>query len=568
MRTTGKGLVTVLVGLVLALGAAAPAVAKSYRADRFDARIRLLPGGDLEVVETVVFRFETGTFDHVFREIPSRHTDGIEIVSASMDGRAFPIGEGVNHLEVKRGSRTRVQWRFQPAAESAHTFVLSYIARGVVQQGDTVDLLAWRALPTEHQYRIGSSTVEFELPAAVTVAGSRPVPRMEWHRIDGAVDSGPRQAEQDGAAPVVLRATAQDIRSNGWIEAAIDLPKNSVLTSPPAWQRTAIEARAFAPRLATAAALIVATGLVILFGMRQQYDPPRRDALTASLAITPPDSLSPALVGALLANGTTALEHAMASLFSLAAAGVISIDEQARGRFGQHNFLLRRRRTPPALAPHENALLALTFDDGRENEGATLPAIRRRLSRGFRNFSNAVREDLFAAGLLNLDRKRVRDRYTRLGVALLVFGACAFLAAALFAGRYGGWTFLIPSAFVVVAVASLIFASSTTPLSDEGVMRAARWRSFRGYLKSLSQDHESTPPGNLDLLLPFAVASGLAYSWARFLKRHPGSVPAWFHALSPTSQDSSFTAFMASGGAHGGGAGATGAAGGGASGAG
>ena len=94
MRTTGKGLVTVLVGLVLALGVAAPAVAKSTGRNRFDARIRLLPGGDLEVVETVVFRFETGTFDHVFREIPSRHTDGIEIVSASMDGRAFPHRRG------------------------------------------------------------------------------------------------------------------------------------------------------------------------------------------------------------------------------------------------------------------------------------------------------------------------------------------------------------------------------------------------------------------------------------------------------------------------------------------
>ena len=70
MRATARGFLTLLIGLVWALSlAATPAAAKSYRADRFDARIRLLPGGDLEVVETVVFRFETGTFDHVFREI-------------------------------------------------------------------------------------------------------------------------------------------------------------------------------------------------------------------------------------------------------------------------------------------------------------------------------------------------------------------------------------------------------------------------------------------------------------------------------------------------------------------
>ena len=36
--------------------------AKSYSAERFDTRITVLSGGAIEVTETVVFRFEDGTF--------------------------------------------------------------------------------------------------------------------------------------------------------------------------------------------------------------------------------------------------------------------------------------------------------------------------------------------------------------------------------------------------------------------------------------------------------------------------------------------------------------------------
>ena len=55
----------------------------------------------MEVVETVVFRFESGTFTHVFRELPRRRTDAIEIVSAEMDGRALAFGKESGQVEVK-----------------------------------------------------------------------------------------------------------------------------------------------------------------------------------------------------------------------------------------------------------------------------------------------------------------------------------------------------------------------------------------------------------------------------------------------------------------------------------
>jgi Predicted membrane protein (DUF2207) C-terminal domain/Predicted membrane protein (DUF2207) N-terminal domain len=572
LRSGTRRLVPIAGLIACSILAAAPATAKSYSAERFDSYVRVLPGGSLEVTETVAFRFESGTFDHVFREIPTRRTDGIEIVRASMDGRPFPRGGDVNQIQVTGQSKVRVQWRFHPIADSTHVFVLTYVARGVVTQTGDADVLAWRALPSEHQYRIASSTVEVELPGgASATAGAAPTPKVESHRIEGPVDATIRRGSEDTAAPpLVARATASGIRANGWLELKFDLARGSILTSPPAWQQAQLAAHALAPRWTTAAILITVSGLIVLFGLRQQYDPPRRDQPATSVSPSVPDSLAPGLVGPLLSNGRIAHEHAMATFFSLAERGVVSIEEQPRGFLGQQAFAIRRLPAKEPGSAHERALLAITLDETKIGQVTSLANARRRLVRQFRQFSAAVREDLKSAGLIDLDRKRVRDRYVRISIAVLVFAGVSMAAVGvLLVSRYGGWPMLVPAALALVGMTGLIFAAATTPLSNEGLRRAAGWRGFREYLRSLTQERRQPAHGGLDALLPFAVATGLAGGWAKYLKRHPGSAPPWFRALSASSRDGAFAAFVTSTGAHGSaGVGGGGAAGGGASGAG
>ena len=96
-----------LLAALICFAGASPALAKDYRASRFDARIEVLNGGDLRVTETIVFEFTEGTFREVFRTIPTRRTDGVEFISASMDGRVLPQGEGPGQVRVRcRASTT------------------------------------------------------------------------------------------------------------------------------------------------------------------------------------------------------------------------------------------------------------------------------------------------------------------------------------------------------------------------------------------------------------------------------------------------------------------------------
>src|SRR5688572_20488695 len=207
----------------LALVLAAPAAANEYRAERYDSRIEVLKGGDLRVTETIVFRFEEGTFKTVFRVIPTRRTDGIEFVSAAMDGTVLPQGTGPGHVSVKRKDGLRVDWFFAPVQPSTHTFELIYISRGIVRvQGDS-DVVTALALPKEHKYVIDRSTIEVTLPAEPQSPPSVNARRVETSRTE--------------IRPGQVLVSATNIGRNGWVELSIPLPLGSVLEAPPAWQQ-------------------------------------------------------------------------------------------------------------------------------------------------------------------------------------------------------------------------------------------------------------------------------------------------------------------------------------------
>lgn len=541
---------------------AAPALAKEYAADRFDARIEVLPGGDIRVTETLTFRFIDGTFRQVFRTIPTRMTDGVEFVSASMDGAPLPQGDDTGQVRVRRKNGLRIEWHFAPVSRRTHTFELVYLARGVVKQAGGSELLEWRALPREHDYRIAASEVRITAPA--TPSGA---PGLQTRRVDG----GSRIA----VAGDTVVAVASDIRRNGSLVVTVPFGRGSVLDGPPAWQAREIAHRERRPIWLASAGGVLLAGLVLLFALRQNYDPPPPDAGTRWESMIPPDSLPPALAGALAANGSPQLQHAMATLFSLGEQGVIAIREEPKGVFGQRHFTVERLRTPADVRPHEAAVLEVVFGDVR-SPGAKVPLakVRSSLMRHASKFKAAVMREMEEARLLDRQRQASRNRYVKAGLALLLIAAAAAAGSLLLIDRFGGWPMLVSLALALVAVVSFIASASLTPLSNEGVRRAGQWRAFRKHLS----DPQSIEPrwgasgGAEARILPFAVALGLAAAWSRFMKKRHATTPAWFQAASALDSGQSFATFVAIGGtsSHGGGAGAGGgggAAGGGASGA-
>jgi hypothetical protein len=538
---------------VLALSIVPEAAAKTYTAERFDSRIRILPNGAIEVVETVVFRFE-GEFKYVYRELSRRRTDDIEVVSAEMDGRTLPFGNESDQVEVRRSSKVRVEWKFAPRTDSSHTFVLTYIVRGVVQRAGGRDVLEWVALPTEHDYRIGESHVSLESPVAPLsppIVDSRRVAELK--------------SEPGGQQ---LQVFARGIGKNGWVKTRLEFGEGAIIADAPAWQQRQFVARALAPRWLMAAGIVLVAGLLFMFALRQSYDAPWGTADAGPLDALP-DTLRPGVAGAVAANGGTTLQHAMATIFALADRGIVTITEEPR-KWGQRQFTLHRRRTTDPLAPEEDAALTLVFrHKGAEEDAVTLTKARTRLTRRLGDFKRAVKQELRGLGLVDDERMRLRTRYLGFSIALLMLAVLLVVPAALLVSRYDGWPFVIAGAVGLVSVIGFIFYGLLTPLSNEGVRRAERWRTYRKHLRDVARERVRLTSDSPSRLLPFAVALGLASAWSKYMKNHPTGTPPWFRALALSGDDTGFCAFVAAGAdGGGGGAGAGGAAGGGGSGAG
>ena len=544
--------------VVVALVATPALAEKRYSADRYDSHIEILENGSLRITETIVIRFESGTFHQFYRAIPVRRTDGIEIISASMDGATFPMGSATGQAEISGSSNVRVTWHFAPLGDSAHTFELTYVARSVAHQGSDGDVVAWRILPAEHDYRIASSTTELILAVPLTGA-----PSLETHRV------GESSVDVDGGH---VRITATNIRSNGWIEATARVAQGALVTTPPRWQRQELDLDRLSRVWVVGAGIVVVLGIGVLFFIRQQYDPPARDFAVAQPLPAPPDGLPPEIAGALVANGSARLEHAMAALFSLAERGELRIDEQSR-MLGQRQFAIRRVATKRPLTPYETTLIGILF--GPEGSApVSLGKARSRLLRQSRKFRTELESAMQAAGLLDADRQQVRRWFTRFGISCLVVAACSAFSFALLVESFGPAPMIISLALAIVGLASLITGAAHTPLSNDGVRREREWRGFRQHLRDLVRDRQSSPGESaVRQMLPFAVALGMAHSWSSYLKRHRYAAPEWFRAISATDDNSgaAFSAFVASGGmghghaGHGASSGA--AAGGGASGA-
>ena len=538
-----------LLGL-LALGpTAAGAAPGDYKARRFDVVARAVDGG-LEVSETIAFEFQSGTFTKAWREIPLSRTDGIVVLGAALDGTALTEGDGPRGYTVtRRDGRVRVEWRFPEVGASVHRFELQYLAKGVVYRDGANDVVRWRALPQEHRYRIDASRIQFEPAGAI-------VKSPETRRVASAT-----MATSAEAATI----EASGIESNGWIVAELRYPAGQIAAADPEWRQRDMRAREAAPAWAMAGAAVFVVGLFLLIMMRQGYEAP--DVAPAEAAATaPPEALPVAFATFLTARGSIAGYQPAATLLDLADRGVLRVRETPR-TFGR-SYEISQMPGSHDLEPHEIETLTIAF--GGHGEDVTLAKARGRLARQSRRFRTALDAELIARGLIDPERKAVRDRLVRTGLVMLAATALGSVAAAALVPRFQGWPFLIPLGLLAAALAGIIMGASTTQLSDQGLVEAARWRGFRRHLKSIArgdEDGRAVP----SRWIVYAIAAGLAPAWSRYLKRHSDAAPPWFIAAGedPGAAFAVFVGSDAAASAHGGGGAAGGAAaGGGGSGAG
>lgn len=538
--------------------------AKSYSADRFDVDVVVQDDGSLLVTERLTLRFVDGPFTYVYRHLPAEYTDGIDVISASVDGVLLSEGKEAGQVEITGRDPVKVTWHFAPTTDSTRTFDLTYRVWGVIRKESDADVLIWQALPDDYEYSIAASTIRVTYPETVSLLGAP------------EVQKGVATVEQSAH---MVTFDARDLKPNSILIVALRFGAGNLIDAPPQWQTRGTSSNSSGLVLSIIGATVVALFVIMVavFVSRARVPSSARGETPLTL---PPSDLPPALAGVLMRNGNAdtgwAWPYALGTCFDLAKRGVISIEEARRTSWLQgRDFVFRLNAATASLRPHERGVVEMLFSDksGLQSE-VRLSKLQNTLYRRLKPFSESLKTECASLGIFDVERQHRRNALMVWGGLLMFLGIALIVVAAVLISSLGALPLLAAIGVSVSGMVLMIVGASLSALSVDYQQTALEWKSFAKYLGDVTRRRDTLlHRDQFEGYLPYAAAFGLAEPWSRYLKKHEDvEVPAWFRALS--ADDGGRTAFVAmmaaSGSAGGTGAsgGAGGAAGGGASGAG
>jgi len=242
--------------LTLAAGCAQPA-GGVRSVEQFDVQLALAPYGSVQVREQMTVRFDDSGATSFERQVDDGgRSDGIQDVTASLDGQEAIEGSGPGQISIDPGDRLAVRWHFTPASNVTHVFELLYRATGVVEIQGMRGTFSWPALPAQRPYEIGTARLSLIFPLGTRILGSPRVdaPGWQWANTAGVVVASKTQIPRTEPAVVTT-------------ELALDAEP----MAEPRWQTRAALARQLTPAFIAAGLFIVITAGGILWAIHLQY---------------------------------------------------------------------------------------------------------------------------------------------------------------------------------------------------------------------------------------------------------------------------------------------------------
>ena len=318
MKTHRFWLSVFLLTVLLLTAAVAGAQEKSYSAGRFDVDMVVEDGGSVLVTETIDFDFVGGPFTFVFRDLLTDHTDGITVLSTSVNEVPYSSGENPGQVEIRAGNPMRITWHLEPTSNSSRSIVLTYRADGVLRQANGSDELQWQALPDSYEYFIGQSRTVVDYPVTTAQVA-------EPFLLAGTAVLS--QSENQ------VTFSQQNLQPNTPFVFRLQFEPGSLISAPPNWQAEQAAAAAERDEIMAQLPYWIALGLLIfgagivpmLVYYRRNSPIPVESTMTVLEA---PSDLAPAMAGSLVYNGADASwNQAQGTMFSLAERGGLQFEE-------------------------------------------------------------------------------------------------------------------------------------------------------------------------------------------------------------------------------------------------
>ena len=553
MRTLGVVGALVAVAAVVFGGASVAWADPGEAVTAFDAVVNVGAAGDLQVTETIGYRFAGTTHHGLLRELHSSQVTAVQVETPTGAPAATSVTVQGGYTTIRVGDSART-------VSGTQTYVLHYAVGGVLD----ADVLRWDFVGDGWQVPVQRATVRVTAPrpadtrhcaaAGCTMTGSGATavfaagPLAPGNGLPVTLDypTGTVGGTPPGLAVLgwlQLVVVLGVLGALGWVvarslrdpqakpsgahrRAAAAVPAGG--STPAAWTTT--PGRPAAP---AAAAPQPGAPVVGSLSARAEWAAPTTPAAVplaeAGLPAPPPD-VSPGLL-AVLHSGGKGTNAVTATLLDLAVRGYLRVEEQgARWRPRGWTLVATAPTTPDRLAPHEEALLHNAFG-GRPT--TTVSEVCHRRTRALEAahkalVAEAVERGWVAKNVLAACGKAV-------GLSIFFIG---FVAAIV---NFGGFPRSFPFFFLAIGTGIVgVFASALLSLvkpvrrTAAGNAVLAELATYRAKLAGLGL--ERIPPDRaaevFSRSLPHAAALGLAHQWTRrfaqlFALAPPGAA-AWY----------------------------------------
>jgi predicted membrane protein DUF2207 len=432
----------------------------------FRADVTVRPDATLEVREEIVVKDATAYYKRGFaRAMPIDSDDRwdrrfvgqyqrdngirVEILEVSKNGVAvtYKHGEGYGYPLLEIGEEN------VPLPGGEHRYVIRYTVSGTVRSGRGRDALYWNANGHGHVAPIAESILSIHLPAGVEDSD------VLEARVAGRGVSSPRQADTelervDGEAnTVTYRAT--NVRPRQSLSLAVSWPAGYIHAPKYPW-------------LTRGRWLLGVPATLFLFYLVAWLKiGPEPEPGAVVTRYEPPEGLSAAAVRYIVTTGSDGRSFA-AVIAALAESGCLRVER----RDGNYKLsrMMSDRATEAKLAPEEQCVLKMLFEDGPEIE--LTPAMDQR---------NSAQNSRYVAAIQRELNQRLEGLYLTKHAGVVAFGVLGTIvsALALAATAQGrdtsGVMFLTMWALFVGMLIGMIFVMAFLPACKAALVAHGGW---------------------------------------------------------------------------------------------
>jgi hypothetical protein len=209
--------------------------------------------GSLEVQETWVVRFAPPPSTSFTRSLSATHHDGLSKIQTYLDERLLTDASGPQRAVVRLGRRPRIDWTVAPIAAGVRAFQLRYQAAATLEISGGRARFTWSILDGRHGWRIQAARVVVTAPPGAKLVETPGLAEAGWTialRPDG------------------IQAERTDVGPSESATVLMELDRDGLSASEPAWQFAVERASQFMPAFASAGAFILVVGLSVLLMLR------------------------------------------------------------------------------------------------------------------------------------------------------------------------------------------------------------------------------------------------------------------------------------------------------------